>query len=157
MLGHAVTVYGQFTVGTYGYVLVVDLTKIYAKEIEFVQLEIAGLAEDPVSVATDLSTLMAYPNDVNCPDVAFSYESDLLYLFLKESYAPYASNTRFTLFGKRYAKPITSLTDNLDIRESELELFTNYVLRSASLYSNKRLDPEIERNIQILETKLKGV
>lgn len=157
MFGHAVTTYGQFNAGNYGYIVAVDLSKIYAKEITSVQIidtAEAHLSSDPITDIYSIEELQNFINDENCPDIAFAISSDIFYLFLKTTLYPYANTTRFTLYGKRHSKPITALTDNLDIRESELELFVNYAMEKAALITNKRLDPLISRNIQILESKL---
>lgn len=159
MFGHSVTTYGQYSAGIYGYIIAIDLSKLYIKSISGIQpaVDSGGLYNYNVETnETSLVDLQDYINDVDCPMIAYAIASDIIYIFFRNTELPYSSSTLFTIYGIRYPKPVTSLSQNLDIRENETELLFNYALKQASLYNNKRLDPDIELNIKYLETKLKG-
>ena len=89
MLGQVITNFPQYSVGTYGYTIQVDLTYLYASSIDIIQLDNNGVSSLPITQKTALVSLQGYINDIACPNIAYSVDSDILTLFVKTSAYPY--------------------------------------------------------------------
>ena len=55
------------------------------------------------------------------------------------------------MYGKRMAIPITSLTQNIDVKDRDLPLFLRYVLNEAKVLQGKIPDPNEKLDIKQLE------
>ena len=151
MLGQVITNFPQYSVGTYGYTIQVDLTYLYASSIDIIQLDNNGVSSLPITQKTALVSLQGYINDIACPNIAYSVDSDILTLFVKTSAYPYTDTTKFVIYGKRLAITIGSLNDNVDISDKDMELFLNYCIKGAGDILGIRTSPVITDNIRRLD------
>jgi hypothetical protein len=154
MFGKAITDYVQFSIGLYGYIVSMDLADLNAKVVTGIQAAQGSSVSPVINEEKTIAEINELVNDITCPNLAYCISSDILYLFVKTSAYPYNATTKFVVYGKRYAKPLSSLDDSLDIKETEVELFINYALREGSLYQGKKADPVIEQNIRLLESQV---
>ncbi len=60
----------------------------------FFQVDDNGITSDPVAGPISLNTLQSYISDVDCPDIAWSFASDLMIIFCKATACPYSDTTR---------------------------------------------------------------
>jgi hypothetical protein len=156
MLGNKVTDFDKFTNGAYGYTIVLDTTDILLNKPDFIQVDDNGTTSDPIVGPTDLETLQGYINDVDAPDAAWSFASDLLIMFFNATSAPYSSTTRFVIYGYRNNQPITSLSDSIDIKDRDIGWFTALAIKEAAIMQGKMIPKGIEKEITQYEAIVQG-
>jgi len=153
--GNSVTEINQIGVGTVGYAIRVDTTSLLAYKITGVQAQ-ASASDTPAPAIEEVSLtdLMAYLNDSGAPDLAFNYGFGEVHIFFKTSAFPYASDTRFTMFGKRNPIKITTLGDKLDIADKDVELFLNYAIKHAALMTGNAIPFQVDKTIRQKELEI---
>lgn len=157
MFGNSVTEKDKFTDGTYGYTVAVDLTPWNARTISSVLASDDGTVSDPIVGSTDLTVLLKYVNQSDCPDLAYNVGSDILTIFFKASVYPYQSTTKYLATGYRSALPVASLSDFPDIKNSNLELFCLLSVQKAATILNKKIPQNIQDRIVFLKAQLKEI
>jgi len=128
--GFAVDDYTQATIGLYGYVLELDIS-IYLPDImKFVQAtNVDTDVDDPnESPEGSLAALQALANDSDCPDLAWYYSGDVLYILFNEATYPYADgDARFAYSGLQRGDKLGSLSDAIEIPAYALDLFVLFI------------------------------
>jgi hypothetical protein len=157
MFGTSVIGITQMAVGTYGYVIRIDTTALRSYDITGVQAQSSAIfTPAPTMTEVSLDILMSYLEDSECPDLAYHYGYGEVYIFFKTTVFAYATDTRFALIGKRNPIKLTSLDDNLDIADKDLDLFVAYVLKYAAILSRQAVPFEIEKTIKQKEQEIKN-
>jgi len=130
--------------GTYGKTIKVDISSYLTYSIDFVQASDGTNTGKPVKTGVDLSILQGYLEDVNCPDLAFNYGSEILTIFFKTG----TLQARFAFGGKRKVQKLTADTDLLDVPNQRLELVGLFAKEYAWLDSKNKVDEDIKESIQ---------
>ena len=131
--GFAVNNYNLYT-GSYGDIIKVDIKNNYPFQVLWVQGENDSGAK---SIAIEgpgvsLSALTNYMEDEECPDLAWSFNGTELSIFFKHD----VYDVRFGYEIKRDAKPVTLLTDYIDVAEDLMPLFELYMSQEIQRYDN---------------------
>ena len=151
MIGNRVSDFDQFTIGTYGYTIILDTTDIMLNKPSFIQVDASGTTSDPVTGPIDLDTLQDYINDEDCPDATWSFASDLMIIFFKTSVYAFANTSRFVIYGYRNNTPINSLSDPIDIKDRDIGYFIALSIKEAAIVQGKMIPPDILKEITAYE------
>lgn len=156
MLGTPVTHFPKFSDGTNGFIIAVDSDSLFLDEVVGVQFssELDTDATTTIETETNLLTLQTYLEIATFPDVAWSFSSGILYMFISADYFDYASTTQFLAFGYRSGIPITNMNSTIDVPEKHMELFIKYAIREAAQLLGRQVPPSITKDINDLEIKL---
>jgi len=147
MIGNRVSDFDQFTVGTYGYTILLDTTEILLNKPSYIQVDDSGDTSDPINGPTDIHTLQSYINDANCPDAAWSFASDILIIFFKTTVYAYDTGTRFVIYGYRNNTPIKTLQDPIDIKDRDIGYYITLCIKQAAIIQGKQVPIEIDKQI----------
>ena len=152
--GENVTLYQQFLVGPYGYILRLD-TAPNIRKIKSIQVLNLTTISDVVDQPVEINILMQMPLDPLASDIAYSLQSGTIYIFFNLSKYPYTSDTQFLLIADRYPMEITSLDSKLDIVQEDLELFITLSIVVAAELQGKLIPQRVLDKIEYLESTIK--
>jgi hypothetical protein len=143
----------QVKIGTTGYIVSFDLTSYDMNTILGIQVKnVAGWA-DPVIAEVEYDALSGYIDDSLCPDSAFCWMRNNLFVFVKSTYT-YVSTTLVTFWGYRNAQNVTLVTDDVDIPGELEQLASLLILRKMYMDKNISLPQNIGSQIRTQLTNL---
>ena len=115
MFGNVITNGTQVAVGTYGYVASFDLSGYRVDAMRGVQMQNANssVLSELNEEASGQAALMAYAEDVNCPDFSWCANGSTVFVFCKTATYPYSSASRVAFFFAASPEPITATSDTV--------------------------------------------
>ena len=149
--GKKVTIYDQFSSNTYGYIIKAVTAPLVYK-ISMLQVKNQSKLSDVVAEPVDISTLLQYPLDEDCPDLAYTLESGIIQIFLKSSDYPYEDDTKLLIEGYRYPTYLTKIDSELDIAYGDLELFTALAESYGAQLQGKLIPQRVLDKIEYLKS-----
>lgn len=149
MPGFLTSNYEKFTDGTYGYTFRIDVSNLNVRKLTYVLCRNDNTEEFEEITLASLKDIMNYPTNADCPDAAYCFTSDLLYIFFKESAFPFLT-TEFYFLGYRNPVTIRTLNDNIDLSPADLELFIYLTLKKAYAMANKSMPIPMSDNLTYL-------
>jgi hypothetical protein len=154
----AITNYDVYRNGTYGYIVRIDFSNYDIDTISFLTAYDSSTLEsvDAVSSETALVTIMDYPKEDDCPELAWNFTANILTVFLKtgDSYYTYDSSTKIGIYGYQYPSPLKSEDDYVDIPFEYVELLFKYIIREAGEILGKIIPESVQQNIKNLEAEI---
>jgi hypothetical protein len=148
--GELVTHYDQYLNGTYGYIIRLD-TAPNIHKIVSIQSKNLTTISDVTTEAVEITDLMQYPEDIDCPDLGYALESGVVYVFFKTTVYPYTTNTSFLLMAYRFSYELMNFNSELDIPQGDLELFITLSIAIAAELQNKMVPQRVLDKIQYLK------
>ena len=149
--GRVITNYTQIASNGVGSLVMIGASESYLESIDKVYLKNTNKSASIYSRnSTESLTAVydAYASLASSP-LRYAFEENVLTLYTTH----YDANHRVSVIGKRKAIPIKTLDDYLDIDDSDLELFVNYVIREAAQIRGKQIPPSVARDIISLENR----
>ena len=143
----------QVKIGTMGYVVGLDLSTYDVSTILGVQLKNTAGWSSPVTAESEYEVLAGYINDTLCPDAAFCWMRNTLFVFVKAAYT-YVSTTLVTFWYYRNAQNVTLVSDYVDIPGEMEQLALALILRKMYLDLNTSLPQNIGQQIRIQASNL---
>jgi hypothetical protein len=150
----------QVKEGSAGYIVSLDLTDYDVSDILGVQCQTtAGAWSDPVISEVAYDVLSGYVDDSECPDVAYTWMRNSLYVFVKDTYT-YEDTTIVNFWYYRNAQNIDSLLDDdtnpvlVDIPGEMEQLALSLILRKLYMDKNISLPQNIGQQIRIQSNNL---
>ncbi len=134
------------------FLIQVDLTNQRIKEVTNVFIVKSGTYEHyQASVSSDIE--QSYYEMVDTADhtsIYYQFRNDVLSIVADETTVAHASDS-FFFTATRYAQPIISLEDDIDIPQSDIPLFVQKVLSNVYQLQGKETPLTIKRRIKELE------
>jgi hypothetical protein len=126
MFGNAITDGAQTAVGTKGCIVSFDLTAMEPKQVTEVQLQdtvpVVPVLSAVYNVPLDIVTLFGYPEAAAPPDVAWTQQGNVVFVFLKTTAYTYIVTVRIGFGFYRNAQNVGPQSPLLDIPQEAKEL-----------------------------------
>lgn len=150
--GNVITDGTQQAVGTNGYIVSFDLSGESIKTCNGVQLQNSvSLVLSEISIASvELATLQNYPEDADCPELAFSQNDSVISVFCKTSSYPYTSQTRIAFWFSKNTDVITTTSDNIipnNMPASAMNLLMLKCIKDSQILMGMNVSRDIQQQI----------
>lgn len=132
--------YEKIVTGTENYIVSIGIENLNVKSINSI---ILSDSSNVLTLQTEYSPENLFKNVNTANEKGYSIVSDVLYLLVPNTYN-YATTT-MSISYIRHPFVVETLTDEIDLPDSELEIFMDYVIAEASILQGK-LVPEAIRN-----------
>jgi hypothetical protein len=144
----------QLKIGSAGYIVDFDLTDYDINNMIGVQVQKTSLQwSGAVTAMTEYDQLSNYVDNPLCPDVAFCWMRNNLFVFVKSTYT-YVDTTILDFWYYRNAQNVTTVNDKVDIPGEFEQLALLLILRSVYLDQNISLPQNIGQQIRTQCTNL---
>ncbi len=138
----------QTKVGSCGYIVAIDMTDYDINSVLGIQAKTtAGVWSDPVISESAYDVIAGYVENPDCPDMAFTWLRNTLYVFLSSTYT-FEATTLLNVWYYRNAQNITTVSDIVDIPGEWEQLAIALILRRMYVDQNTFVPQNINQQIR---------
>lgn len=148
----------QGNVGAYGYIVTFDLSGELLRKLSSLQVVDTTPSPDEYSAvidaATELSSLLEYLEDENCPDVAWCQTGSIINVFFKSSKYSFTSAVRIAFWFTTEAIILSNTGQFIDPPNDAKELLKNTILKQVYTTQGLRVPVNIENVVSDERSRL---